>query len=97
MIIFTLLIVFSIVFYVYYKVAILKTKDPLTQVYYNAKARLALGTSIIAFAINQYLFYQSKLTLIIGLIFLVLGFLQINLGFREARHYKKEYRRLNNV
>ncbi|HLR14478.1 MAG TPA: YtpI family protein [Bacillota bacterium] len=97
MIIFTLLIVFSIVFYVYYKVAILKTKDPLTQAYYNAKSRLALGAFIIAFAINQYLFYQSKLSLVIGLIFFILGFLQINLGFKEARHYKKEYRRLNNM
>lgn len=95
MIIFTILMVFAIVLFVYYKVAILRTSDHLTQAYYNAKSRIALGTFISAFAINQYFFYQSKLALIIGILFLVFGFLQLNLGFREAHHYKKEYRRLN--
>lgn len=95
MFIFSILIVLAIVFYIYYKVAIVKSTDPLTQAYFNAKSRVSLGVFISAFAINQYLLYQSKLTLIIGIVFLLLGYLQLVVGFKEARHYKKEYRRLN--
>lgn len=97
MIIFTILMIVAIVLFVYYKVTILRMKDPLTQAYYNAKSRIALGVFIGVFAVNQYFFYQTKVSLFIGIIFLLLGFIQLNYGFKEARHYKKEYRRLNNV
>ncbi len=97
MIIFTILIVLSVVFYIYYKVAILRTDDGLTREYFNAKSRICLGTFISAFAVNQYLLYQSKLTLIIGIIFIILGILQLNLGIKEVRHYKNEWKRLNNA
>src|SRR5690625_1859149 len=73
MIIFPIVIVISIVLYIYYKVSILRTKDGLTQLYFNAKSRICLGTFIIFFGINQYLYYQSKFALIISLVFLLLG------------------------
>lgn len=95
MLIFALIIVISIVLYIYFKVSILKSNDRLTQQYYQAKSRISLGSFIIAFGINQYLLYESKLTLFIGLIFLVLGFMQIHVGFKDARFYRKEWRRLN--
>lgn len=44
MLIFAILIVISIVMYIYYKVAILKTKETLLQKYQNAKARIFLGS-----------------------------------------------------
>lgn len=95
MFIFPLAIIFSIVMYVYYKVAILRSKDELTQVYFNAKSRICLGSFILFFGINQYIFYQSRFALFIAAIFLFLGILQIVRGYREAVHYKKEWRRLN--
>ena len=95
MIIFPIVIVISIVLYIYYKVSILRTKDGLTQLYFNAKSRICLGTFIIFFGINQYLYYQSKFALIISLVFLLLGVLQINRGAKEVIHYRKEWRRLN--
>jgi len=95
MIIFPILIIISIVLYIYYKVAILRTRDSLTQLYFNAKSRICLGSFVLLFGINQYLFYETKLSLIIGLIFLVLGILQANRGVKEAQHYRKEWRRLN--
>lgn len=95
MIIFPILIMISIVLYIYYKVAILRSKDELTQVYFNAKSRVCLGSFILLFGVNQYLFYESKLALFIGIIFLVLGGLQINYGLKEAKHYRNEWQRLN--
>lgn len=97
MIIFPILIIFSVVLYIYYKVAILRSDDGLTREYLNAKSRICLGLFISSFAVNQYLFYQTKLSLLIGIVFLILGFLQINLGIKEVRHYKNEWKRLNNA
>jgi len=95
MLIFALLIVISVVLYIYYKVAILKSNDRLTQEYYQAKSRMALGSFIVAFGINQYLLYQTRLTLFIGIVFLLLGVMQLHVGIRDARFFRKEYRRLN--
>ena len=95
MVIFPIVIVISIVLYIYYKVAILRTKDTLSQHYFNAKSRICLGTFILFFGINQYLYYQTKLALFITIIFVVLGILQLNRGVKETKHYRKEWQRLN--
>ncbi len=95
MFIFAVLIVISIVMYIYYKVAILKTKDTLVQKYQNAKARIFLGIFLISFAINQYLAAQMKVILIISIIFIFLGVLQLIDGYKQAKHYRNEWRRLH--
>ncbi|CDO01638.1 membrane protein [Oceanobacillus picturae] len=95
MFIFPVIIILSVVFYVYYKVAILKTKDRLTQVYFNARSRMCLGSFVLFFGVNQYVYYQTQLSLFIGILFFALGGFQLYTGFKEARHYKNEYRRLN--
>lgn len=95
MLIFVFLIVISIVMYLYYKVAILKTKDILTQKYYNAKARIFLGIFLISFAINQYIATQTQIILFISIVFMILGVLQLIDGYKRAKHYKNEWRRLN--
>lgn len=90
-----IIIVLSLVFWLYYKVAILKDNDKLTQAYLNAKSRICLGSFIFAFAINQYIFYQTQISLFIGIVFLILGGMQISRGFKEAKHYRSEWQRLN--
>ncbi|WP_430784818.1 YtpI family protein [Virgibacillus flavescens] len=90
-----ILIVLSLVFYVYYKVAILKSNEILTQKYLNAKSRMCLGGFVIFFAVNQYIFYQTKISLFIGIAFFILGSLQATRGFKEAKHYRSEWHRLN--
>lgn len=94
-IIFPIIIVISIVLYIYYKVAILRTKDQLTQAYFNGRARTFLGSFVLFFGINQYIFYETKFSLFVGIIFVILGGLQMYDGFKEAKHYQKEWRRLN--
>ncbi|WP_040979765.1 YtpI family protein [Oceanobacillus jeddahense] len=94
MVIFPIIIIVSAVFYIYYKVAILKEKNTLTQKYFNGRARSCLGAFLIAFAINQYTLYLTQLSLFIGLAIFALGLMQLIRGFKEARHYQKEWRRL---
>ena len=95
MVIFPIIIILSAVFYIYYKVAILKEKSTLTQKYYNGRAKSCLGAFMIAFAINQYTLYLTKLSLFIGAVIFILGLMQLIRGFKEARHYQKEWRRLH--
>jgi len=95
MIIFPIVIVISITLYVYYKVAIVKSKDILTQKYFNGKSRICLGLFILFFGVNQYFFYESGLSLFIGIIFALLGMMQLIRGYKEARHYRNEWRKLN--
>lgn len=90
MFIFPLTIVLSLTIYLYFKVQILRTKDPLHQEYTNAKARMALGLFITAFGANQYVFYQTRLSLFIGIVFIVLGIVQITHGFRKTKFYGKQ-------
>lgn len=92
---FAVIIIISVVFYIYYKVAILRTRDELTQKYFNSKARVFLGTFMFAFGVNQYIAYQTKFILLISVIFIFLGGLQMFDGFRAAKHYRSEYRRLH--
>lgn len=94
-IIFPIIIILSAVLYIYYKVAILKTKDNLKKSYFNAKSRICLGSFVLVYGINQYLFYETRLSLFIGIIFLILGGLQLNRGLKETKHYRNEWRRLN--
>ncbi|HLR60532.1 MAG TPA: YtpI family protein [Pseudogracilibacillus sp.] len=95
MLIFALVILISIVMFIYYKVMILRTSDRLNQVYFNSKAKFFLGTFLISFGINQYLAYQLTFVLIISLIFIGLGSFQSYHGFKAARHYRREWKRLN--
>ncbi|MFC7320327.1 YtpI family protein [Halobacillus campisalis] len=94
MILFPVAILVSFVLYIYYKVMVLRTKDPLTQEYLNSKAKIFLGVFIFVFGINQYLFYETRLSLFIGILFLILGVFQFRLGFKASRHYKNEYAKL---
>lgn len=95
MIIFPIIIVLSLVFWVYYKVAILKTDDGLTQAYFNAKSRVCLGSFIFFFAINQYIFYETRLSLFVGIVFLIFGGSHLYSGVKETKHYRQEWKRLS--
>ncbi|MGM8366287.1 YtpI family protein [Virgibacillus sp. W0181] len=95
MVIFPIIIVLSLVLYVYYKVTLIRSKDRLEQSYLNAKSRIFLGSFIFFFGINQYVFYQTKLALFITIIFIFLGGLQLYTGWKEARHYRRQWKRNN--
>ncbi|UOQ46159.1 YtpI family protein [Halobacillus salinarum] len=97
MIILSTIIFISLVLYIYYKVMVVKAKDPLTQVYLNSKARLFLGSLVFFFGINQYLAYQTRLSLFIGIVFVVLGAAQFRHGWKASRHYQNEYAKQQSV
>ncbi|WP_347862585.1 YtpI family protein [Salimicrobium sp. PL1-032A] len=91
MLVFISLIIVSIVLYIYNKVMITRSGNPITQKYYDSIAKLFLGIFITSFGVSQYLFYETRLSLFMGILFLILGIMQINHGWRASRHYKNEY------
>ncbi|MCT2537170.1 YtpI family protein [Aquibacillus koreensis] len=93
MIIFPIVIVVSLILYVYYKVTIIRSKDMLQQVYLNAKAKISLGVFISFFGINQYLFYETKFALYVTIVFVILGVAQIISGFKRTKHYANEIKK----
>jgi putative Mn2+ efflux pump MntP len=95
MVIFPIIIVLSIVLYVYYKVAILKSNDGLTQAYFNAKSRICLGSLVFFFGINQYLFYLTQFALFVGIILVLLGGYMLYDSFKQVKHYRNEWKRIH--
>ncbi|MDX8046707.1 YtpI family protein [Gracilibacillus sp. S3-1-1] len=93
MIIFPVVIIISIFMYLYYKIMIANEPEPLKKEIKNAKARIALGVFISFFGINQYLFYETQLSLFITIIFLFFGIMQGYAGYKRLSHYKKEYQK----
>ncbi|SES07455.1 YtpI-like protein [Gracilibacillus ureilyticus] len=91
MVIFPIVIVVSFILYVYYKVMIIRSADPLIQEITNAKARLSLGFCISFFGVNQYLFYETQLALFIAILFFIIGGLQGYAGWKRYHHYKSEF------
>lgn len=94
MVIFPIIIVVSFFLYFYYKIMILRTNDGLIRHYNNAKAKICLGTFILVFGIHQYIYYQTKISLWVAVVFVFLGVLQLNRGIRETIHYAREIKRL---
>ncbi|MFQ3542510.1 YtpI family protein [Halobacillus rhizosphaerae] len=91
MIIFSACILISLVLYIYYKVMVVRAKDPLTQEYLNSRSKIFLGSLVTFFGINQYLAYQTRLSLFIGIVFVILGIIQFRYGWKASKHYQREY------
>lgn len=90
MVIFPIIIILSITLYIYFKVTILRTTDTLEIYIANSKARIALGSFVFFFGINQYIFYETQVSLFIGILFLVIGGMQMNIGRKMLGHYRSQ-------
>ncbi len=98
MLIFIFLIVFSAVFYLYYKTKQIRTRLPVRKNWYATRASIGLGSFITFFGINQIVIFQTAVTYIIGGIFIILGIGIIIHNVKANRHYQKfldEETRLN--
>jgi hypothetical protein len=85
--IFIILIIFSLSFYVYFKVKYFQVKDAMHRKWLSAKSSIALGIFIVSFAINQMIAEPTKIAIIVGVIFLLLGSGSIWAGIRAYKYY----------
>ncbi|UOE93432.1 YtpI family protein [Alkalihalobacillus sp. LMS39] len=84
---FFILIIFSIVFFFYFKVKYWRTHQPIMKKWTQTKANMALGSFLLFFGLNSLLFPRSTLEIVIGVIFSLLGSANIYFGYKAYKHY----------
>jgi nitric oxide reductase large subunit len=85
--VFVILIIFSITFYVYYKLKYFRSNRPMERRWISAKSSIALGAFVFFFAINQFFIHQSTISLIVGIVFVLVGGGSAWAGMRAYKHY----------
>jgi|GEM_PF-193992 len=85
--VFVILITFSLAFYAYYKIKYFRSNRPIERRWLSAKSSICLGLFILFFAIHQFIINQSTVSLIIGILFLLVGGGSAWAGYRAYKHY----------
>ncbi|NCU18072.1 YtpI family protein [Pallidibacillus pasinlerensis] len=85
--VFIVIIVFSLAAYVYYKIKFFKTKKEIEKKWLSAKSSIALGLFVFFFGINRIFITQTTVTVIIGIIFIIIGGFSIYTGFKAYKFY----------
>lgn len=81
------IIVITLAFYIYYKAKAYRSKKPIVKQWTSAKSSIALGIFVAAFGLNQLFIYRSSLSIIVGVIFLLIGIGSSWAGYRAYKHY----------
>ncbi|WP_088103813.1 YtpI family protein [Halalkalibacter urbisdiaboli] len=89
--IFTIIIVFSAVFFIYNKVKTWRSDESLIKRLYQTKAGLSLGFLLTAFAANLLVMPRGKVDIIIGIIFIIFGIANVVFNFRAYKHYANQF------
>lgn len=98
MLIFIFLMIFSLVFYFYYKTKQFRTILPIRKKWYASTASFFLGSFGIFLGIDLVIVFQTPLTYIVAGIFIILGIVLCIHNYKAAKHYHKfvaEESRLN--
>ncbi|PKH11403.1 YtpI family protein [Planomicrobium okeanokoites] len=98
MLIFIFLMIFSIVFYFYYKTKQFRATLPIRKKWYASTAAFFLGSFGVFLGIDLLIVFQTPLTYIVAGIFIILGLAFCIHNYKAARHYHKfvaEEARLN--
>ncbi len=96
--IFVFFIVFSFVFYFYYKTKQFRSTLPIRKKWYTAKAGVALGIFVIAFGLNATIIYPTTIGYGVAVVFVLLGASLAFTNYKRARHegqYVQEEYELN--
>lgn len=86
-IILALLVVITVVFYLYFKTKQFRTNLPIRKKWYAGRAGVSLGVLLVLFGINQIILYHTVLTYVICAILIVFGFFVFISYSKRVRHY----------
>jgi uncharacterized membrane protein HdeD (DUF308 family) len=86
--VFVFFIILSFVFYVFYKIRFVRSHRPVEKKWLSAKSSIALGLFVTLFGLNQIYLYQTTLTYIIAVVFVIMGGLSIWNGVKAYKYYQ---------
>ncbi|MBO9130626.1 YtpI family protein [Bacillus sp. 165] len=82
------LILISLILYVFYKAKYFRTHRPMEKGWVAGKSSMALGAFIGFYGLNQLAAYSSsKVSLFVGIVFLLFGALHVYKGIRQYKHF----------
>ncbi|WP_456278015.1 YtpI family protein [Bacillus sp. AK128] len=82
-----ILIILSLSFYAYFKIKYFRAREVMYRKWVSAKSSIALGVFMISFALNQMIAEPTQVSIIIGVIFLLVGSGSIWAGVKSYRYY----------
>ncbi len=85
--VFIIIIVLSISLYIFYKVKEFRVKAPYEKRWTKSKANIALGVFIGVFGLNRLFINESTYDLVIGSVFLVLGLINVYMGYKAYKYF----------
>jgi hypothetical protein len=81
------LIVCSLIFYLFYKIKSIRTSLPMEKKWLSGKSSMAIGLFVASFGINQLFLFQTTITFFVAAIFIIVGLLSIIGGYKMYHHY----------
>jgi multisubunit Na+/H+ antiporter MnhB subunit len=85
--VFVILIIFAFSFYLFYKVKYFRTRKPMEKQWLSAKSSIALGVFVFFFGLNQLFLFNSTVSLVVGIIFMIVGIASSWAGYKAYKHY----------
>ena len=80
-------IVVSFMFYLFYKTKYFRTHRPMEKRWLSGKSSMALGLFVMLFGLNQFFVHLSTVSIIVGVLFILIGGASAYSGFRQYKHF----------
>lgn len=84
---FIILILFSLAFYIYYKIKYVRTNKVNEKRWLSAKSSIALGLFVSIFGLNRIFITQTTVSILIGTLFIIIGSISIWTGYKAYKYY----------
>jgi YtpI-like protein len=85
--IFIILIILSFALYVFYKVREVRAKEPFYKQWTGTKAKMALGSFLASFGLNELTAVEGRVQLWVALIFLAYGIVLLLMNWKMYKHF----------
>jgi hypothetical protein len=81
------LIIVSLVFYLFFKIKSVRTQLPMEKKWISGKSSIALGAFVVFFGMNQLFLFQSIVTYIVAAVFILIGGASLIGGYKIYKFY----------
>ncbi|WLR50203.1 YtpI family protein [Bacillus tianshenii] len=85
--VFGFLSVLAIGFYLFYKTKYFRSRRPMEKQWLSAKSSIALGAFVFLFGLNQIIVWNTTISNVIGILFILIGGMSAFFGFKAKKHY----------